>query len=726
MGIFNKHQLKFNSIKDAKQLLEAVEKRFGGNAATKKTQRNLLKQQFEKFFAPRLEMLDQTFDRLQKLVSQLELLGEKISKENVKQKLLRSLSPEWNTHVVFTNRAVNAAHGVSTASTQVNAAFSTNIDNLSDVVICAFLASQLNSPQLAHEDLEQINPDDIKEMDLRWQMAMLTMRARRFLQKTGRKLHVNGIESIGFDKSKVEYYNCHKNGHFTREYKALRNQDNRTRKAQKGAEEGPNYALMAYTSSCSESKVSNDSTCSKTSLETVKVLKSQNEQLLKDLKKLELMVLGYKADYEEINEGYVAFVGNPKGGKITRKCTIKTDFKLFDESHVLLRVPKKNNMYSVDFKNIVLKGGLTCLFAKATSDESKLWHKRLGHLNFKAMNKLVKKNLVRVNTACYVQNRVLVVKPHNKTTYDLFHDRTPSLSFMRPFGCPVTILNTKYHLRKFDGNADDNFFIGYSLNSKAFRVFNSRTRIVEENLHIRFSENTPNAVGSRPDWLFNIDALTRTMNYKPVVTGTQSNGFADLKSSHDDGSKPSSDDGKKVDEDLKKRNCELLSDLDILALEDFSTFNFSSDHKDDDVVADMNNLDTTIQKEILQFKLQEVWSLANLPNRKRAIGTKWVFRNKKDERGIVIRNIEKWVALGHTQEERIDYDEVFAPVVRNEAIRLFLAYASFKYFLVYQMNVKSAFLYGKIEEEVYVCQPPGFEDSDFPDRVYKVEKALYN
>ncbi|GJW23076.1 putative ribonuclease H-like domain-containing protein [Tanacetum coccineum] len=125
------------------------------------------------------------------------------------------------------------------------------------------------------------------------------------------------------------------------------------------------------------------------------------------------------------------------------------------------------------------------------------------------------------------------------------------------------------------------------------------------------------------------------------------------------------------------------------------------------------------------FKLQEVWTLVDLPNGKRAIGSKWVFKNKKDERGIMIRNKARLVAQGYTQEEGIDYDEVFAPVARIEAIRLFLAYASFKDFVVYQMDVKSDFLYGKIEEEVYVCQPPGFEDLDFLDRVYKVKKALY-
>ncbi|GJU37513.1 putative ribonuclease H-like domain-containing protein [Tanacetum coccineum] len=136
-----------------------------------------------------------------------------------------------NTAMMNTNEAVNTAHEVSTASTQVNAANSTNIDNLSDVVICAFFTSQPNSPQLVHEDLQQIHPDDMEEMDLRWQMAMLTMRARRFLKNTVRKPTVNGNETIGFDKSKVECYNCHKRGHFSRECRAPRNQDNKNKES---------------------------------------------------------------------------------------------------------------------------------------------------------------------------------------------------------------------------------------------------------------------------------------------------------------------------------------------------------------------------------------------------------------------------------------------------------------------------------------------------------------
>ncbi|GKD44621.1 hypothetical protein Tco_1269266 [Tanacetum coccineum] len=243
MGIPNEHQLKFNSIKDAKLLLEAVEKRFSGNAATKKTQRNLLKQQYENFTAPSLEMLDQTFDRL---VKACESVGAFRLKAFTR-------SPEWNTYAIAwrnkteletmsmddlynnlkvyelevkgmsssstqnmafvsssnnntssSNEAVNATHGVTTASTQINTTYSTNTDNLSDVVIYSFFAIQPNSPQLAHEDLQQIHPDDIEEMELRWQMAMLTMRARRFLKNTGRKLTINRNKTIGFDKSKVE------------------------------------------------------------------------------------------------------------------------------------------------------------------------------------------------------------------------------------------------------------------------------------------------------------------------------------------------------------------------------------------------------------------------------------------------------------------------------------------------------------------------------------------
>ncbi|GJZ46977.1 hypothetical protein Tco_0600809 [Tanacetum coccineum] len=270
IGIANEHQLKFNSIKDVKLLLEAVEKRFGGNATTKKTQRNLLKQQYENFTAPSSEMLDQTFDRLQKLVSQLELLDEKLSQEDVNQTELETMSmydlynnlkvyePEVkgmsslssstqnmafvsssNNNTSSTNEAVNTAHRVSTTSTQVNAANSTNIDNLSDVVICSFFASQPKSPQLAHEDLQQIHPDDIKEMDLRWQMAMLTMRARKALRNQDNKnKEISKISVHAETSTSTALVSCDGLGGYDWSDQA---------------EEGPNYALMAYLSSSLES-----------------------------------------------------------------------------------------------------------------------------------------------------------------------------------------------------------------------------------------------------------------------------------------------------------------------------------------------------------------------------------------------------------------------------------------------------------------------------------------
>ncbi|GKE02828.1 ribonuclease H-like domain-containing protein, partial [Tanacetum coccineum] len=166
-------------------------------------------------------------------------------------------------------------------------------------------------------------------------------------------------------------------------------------------------------------------------------------------------------------------------------------FKLTDESHILLKVPRKDNMYSIDLKNVVPQGG-----------------------SLVSLQKLQQMNLIFGIGGL---------------------DIKPALSFMRPFGCTVTILNTIDHRGKFDKKADEGFFVGYSTNSKAFRVFNSRTRIVEENLHVKFNADTPNITRSRPKWLFDIDALTKSMNYEPVVVGNQSNGNAGTKACNDAG-----------------------------------------------------------------------------------------------------------------------------------------------------------------------------------------------
>nr|GEZ80779.1 hypothetical protein [Tanacetum cinerariifolium] len=873
MALPDKHQLKFNSHKDAKTLMKAIKKCFGGNTETKK--------------------------------------------EDVNLKFLRStdshnLAFVSSTSTDSTTDSVSAVVNVSTVGAKLTASTLPNVDSLSNA----------------------IDVDDLEEMDLKRQMAMLTMRARRFLQKTGRNLGANGPTSMGFDMAKVECYNCHRKGHFARECRSPKD-SRRTAVAEpqrrnvpvetstsnalvsqcddtgtydwsyQVEEEPTNFALMDFTSSSSNSSFDNEerddlnmrlekfqtsskrltdllasptsekaglgynsqvftkamfdcenyytseSDCdswpprtfmppkpdlvfhthpsdknehiafnvqisptkpeqdissrpsapiiedwvsdseeddipqapipvappvplrsnphSKGSRRTKKacfVYKSV-DHLIKDCDfharklahrtyaskgihkqyapvnhskfplhkvptaappqsqsvlttaarpvsavkpifsmtrpKLSSCVvsksksplrrplprhpssnpinspprvtaakasagnpqqalrdkgvidsgcsrhmtenMSYLSNFEELNGGCVVFGGNPKGGKITgkvsHKCVTDTeclvlssDFKLPDTSQVLLRVPRENNMYNVNLRNIVPSGDLTCLFAKATLDESNLWHSRLGHVNFKAINKLVKGNIVRglptkdettpvlktfiiglenllslkvkiircdnrtafknfnlnqfcglkgikrefsvprtsqqngiterknrtlveaartllvdlllpipfwaeaVNTACYVKNRVLVTKPHNKTPYELLHGRLPSIGFMRPFGCPATILNTLDPLGKFQGKVDEGFLVGYSVCSKAFRVFNSRTRIVRETLHVNFMENKPNVAGSGPVWLFDIDSLTRTMNYHPVIAKNQTNShasFQDTKKAREEG-----------------------------------------------------------------------------------------------------------------------------------------------------------------------------------------------
>nr|GEY81491.1 hypothetical protein [Tanacetum cinerariifolium] len=228
MALPDKHHLKFNSHKDAKTLMEATEKRFRGNTETKKVQKTLLKLQFENFTGSSSEDLDQIHDRLQKLVSQLEI--HERNKANLEEHCLDDLfriyeaevkhssslgNPIQNIAFVSssntdsTTDSVSAATSVSAVYAQLPVSSHPNIDSLSNAVIFSFFASQSTSPQIDNEDLKQIDVDDLEEMDLRWKMAMLTMRARRFLHKTGRNLGDNRVTTMGFDMSKVECYNCH-------------------------------------------------------------------------------------------------------------------------------------------------------------------------------------------------------------------------------------------------------------------------------------------------------------------------------------------------------------------------------------------------------------------------------------------------------------------------------------------------------------------------------------
>nr|GEU60364.1 uncharacterized mitochondrial protein AtMg00810-like [Tanacetum cinerariifolium] len=915
MALPDKHQLKFNIHKDSKTLMEAIEKRFGGNKETKK--RN------------KIDLEEQSLDDL------------------------------FNSLKIYEAEPISAA-SVSAISAKLPVSALLNVDTLSNAVIYSFFASQSNSPQLDNDDLKQIDADDLEEIDLKWQMAMLIVKARKghFARecrspKDTRKneeeptnyalMAFTSLSSSSSDNESDEslapspIYDRYQSGdryhvvlppytgtfmppkpdlvfhnapnvvetvHITfnvklsptnpekyvslihrplapiyedwisdskddSETKILQNvpsfvQPNEkvktprpsvslNRKAcfvckslthlikdcdnydQKMAQtpvrnHAQNGNLQQYTrmtllnpqwhvvptTVLTKSKLVpitaarpvtdaapkphltrprqakpavtkpylpprrhiNHSSSPKASNFPLKVtaakapmvnavksvrenrngnLNGNPQHALNDKGVIDsgcsrhmIGNMSYLSDFEAINGGYVAFGRNPTGGKISKKGEIRTgkldfdivyfvkelkfnlfsvsqmcdkknnvlftdtkclvlspEFKLPNENQVLLRVPRENNMYNVDLKNIVPSGVLTCLFAKATLDESNLWHRR---------------------------------------------------------------------------KVDEGFLVGYSISSKAFRVFNSRTRIIQETLHINFLENKPNVAGSGSTWMFDIDTLTKTMNYQPVTAGNQSNPSAGIQEQFDaekagdenvqqyvlflvwssSSNNPQNTDGdvafevkepeferrkpgsevnvslsssaqsKKHDDKTKREakgkspvnvagslapaigqissnstntfstggpsntvvspthgkslyvdTSQLSDDQNMSELEDIT---YSDNKEDVGAEADFTNLETTITN---------VWVLVDLPNGKRAI------------------------------EKGIDYEEVFAPVARIEAIRLFLAYASFMGFMVYQMDVKSDFLYGTIEEEVYVCQPPGFKDPGYHDKVYKVVKALY-
>nr|GEU48298.1 ribonuclease H-like domain-containing protein [Tanacetum cinerariifolium] len=451
-------------------------------------------------------------------------------------------------------------------------------------------------------------------------------------------------------------------------------------------------------------------------------------------------------------------------------------------------------MYSFDLRNVVPVEGLTCLFAEATLDVPNLWHRRLGPINFKTMNKLVRRNLARslpskffetdhtcvacqkgkqhkasyktknvryickplqllhmdlfvpvsiksINKKTYclvvtddfsrfswvfflatkdetpkilknfiagieneMDNKVLVIKPHNKTPYELFLGRKPALSFMRPFGCPVTILNTLDHLGKFDGKSDDGFFVGYYINSKAFRVFNTRTRIVEENLYINFVENKPNVAGTRPNWMFDIDTLTMSMNYQPVFAGNQTNGNADPKSSKHE---VADDVGKKSTEVPRMKN--RIQDPAKKGRERAQRNEFESMFEQDND-ANGNMMFTPVSAARSTYDTR-IFSGAYDDKVKGAM----VDFNKLELTTVVSPIPTTRIHKDHPKEQII-WDPLSAPQTRR-MIKTSQEHA--------MMDVKSAFLYDTIEEEVYVCQPPGFEDLYFPNKVYKVEKALY-
>ncbi|GKC06606.1 putative ribonuclease H-like domain-containing protein [Tanacetum coccineum] len=561
LAIPDEHLLKFHGIKDAKTLWEAIKARFGGNKESKKMQKTIMKQQYENFAASRSEGLDKTYDRFQKLISQLEIHSEVISQEDTNLKLLRRLPSAWNNialimrnksdldtlsmvdlynnlrvyeseikgqsnsssdsqNVAFvssentssTNEAVNTAHEVSIASSQGQASSLTYADD----VMFSFFANQSNSLQLDNKDLEQIDTDDLEEKDLKWQVAMLTM--------------------------KVECYNCNRRDHFARECRAPRNQGNRNRDASRRIVpvETPANALVVQ-----------DGTCYQMGLES-----------------LEARIVVHEKN-EAVYEEDIAF--------LKPSAPIIEDWDTDSDNNI--EYPRKSQsprdplMPDLEDTTDLLNTGI---FSGAYDDEDVGAEADLNNLE------------TTMNVSPIPTTRIQKDHPKEQIIGD-------------PLSKPQT--------RRMTKSTQEHAMVSYIKKQRR----------------------------------------TNHKDYQNCL-------FAYFLSQIE-----------------PKKVTQALTDPSWIEV---------------------------MQDELLQFRLQKVWRLVDLPKGKHAIGTKWVYRNKKDERGIVVRNKARLVAQGYTQEEGIDYDEVFSPVARIEAIRLFLAYASFMGFIVYQMDVKSAFLYGTIEEEV--------------------------
>ena len=379
-----------------------------------------------------------------------------------------------------------------------------------------------------------------------------------------------------------------------------------------------------------------------------------------------------------------------------------------------------------------------------------------------------------INTACHASNRLYCHRFHNKTPYELLIGRKPNISYFRVFGCKCYILKKGTRLSKFQSKCDEGFLLGYSSNSKAYRVYNKTHGIVEEAYDVEFDETNgshneqENLDDVRSDGLRNAMKNMSIGDVRPREEDEDEDGPSisirvnpSTSISNDQAQQivqDSSNDDSQVQDQVGSSSAPSPSTQEPIAPQRIHHI-LAKDHPVDQIMGDIskgvqtrsriasfcehysfvsflepNRVDEALRdpdwvnamhEELNNFTRNQVWDLVERPKNYNVIGTKWVFRNKQNEDGMVVRNKTKLVAQGFTQVEGLDFGETFAPVARLEAIRILLAYACSHNIKLFQMDVKSAFLNGKISELVFVEQPPGFEDPKKPNHVYKLSKALY-
>nr|GEZ21076.1 hypothetical protein [Tanacetum cinerariifolium] len=382
-----------------------------------------------------------------------------------------------------------------------------------------------------------------------------------------------------------------------------------------------------------------------------------------------------------------------------------------------------------------------------------------------------------IATSCFTQNRSIIHKRFNKTLYELMNKRKPNIKFFHVFGCRCYLLNDYEDVGKLKAKRDIEVFVGYSKEFDAFRIYNKRTRKIHESVNVNFDEISEMASKqfSLEPGLSNLHEKGKSSNLSimkssttNVETSINEEDFHEVSESFQGESFSSSlnDDVKQSPEEviIPQINTQSISNNMIPNVDEASTpHNVFNERLEDayfdaiigdpksivrtrgqlansclfscllssiepaNVVEALRDVDwvSAMQEGLAQFARLKVWRLVPRPEGKSVIKTKWIFKNKKDESSLVIRNKARLVAVGYSQQEGIDYDETFAPIARIEAMHLFLAYVAHKDFIVFQMDVKKTFLNGILKEEVYVSQPLGFVSKQYPDHVYALDKALY-
>nr|GEW85721.1 uncharacterized mitochondrial protein AtMg00810-like [Tanacetum cinerariifolium] len=845
MALPDKHQLKFNSHKDAKTLMEAIEKRFGRNTKNKKVQKTLLKQQFKNFSGSSSEGLDQIHDRLQKLVSQLEIHRVSLSQEDVNLNLKiyeaevkqssstgtasQNLAFVSMSHTDSTNGSVSVAASDSAACAKLPTSPLLNVDSLSNAVIYSFFASQSTSPQFDNENLKQIDVDDLEEMDLRWQMAMLTIRARRFLQRqaeilvlmdlhlwaliclkwnaiiaTGRAILLGCVCLLRIQEGLMQL--SHREGLFQ-----LRPQHQMpwslsvmVQEAMIGAikqnhdKKGYHmqYAPLIHskphqhlvpTTVLTQSKPVLNTDVRPVSAARPNISVTQPRYTHHDFTKSKLPIRRhitrspsskFSNSHPRVTAGQASVVsaaqvkqetwGNPQQalkdkGVIDSGCSRHVTGNMFNylslrslmEDMLPLEVTPRVVILLEDYLQKFLKMIIPVLLVRKESNTEPLVRpnlefsvprtpqqngiaERKNKTLIKAARTMLADSLIpvlfwaeAVNTACYVQNRVLTLSAN------------------------------------FKGKVDEGFLVGYYVCSKAFRVFNSRTHIIQETLHVNFLENKPNVVGTGPTWLFDIDSLTRTMNYHPVTRGNQTNfgaGFQDnfdaekareevdqsymlfpVWSAGSINPKNNADDaafdGKEHDFYVKKPESQVILSPSSSAQSKEHDDKIKKEAKGKIPTVGQNSLNSTntfsaagpsntvvspTYGKTSDIDTSQLPDDSNMPELEDII-----YSDDEDVVGAEadFNNLESSILVSPIPTTRIHKDHPVSQIISDLSLttqtRSMTRAVKDQGFMVYQMDVKSAFLYGTIEEEVYVCQPSGFEDPDHPDKVYRVVKALY-